>query len=126
MNDVAQQAAALTPEQKEEMTRVKKRVLIATAVYSAVAVIVILGLFMYFTSRSTELFSEYVSSAAGAQNAADLLSRSDAAKNSATVTLAAGLCVYVIGYALIYLVFKKKYPFYSDKLYRFMKNQGML
>ena len=132
---IEQQIAELTPEQKNNMGKIYKKYVLSLISIVLVGVILIIGIFAYASIREEQAKDEHDKIQATIElnksnNTYDfsLYDESMEAideyyniKQLKPLSLVIGGIVTMIGVVIVYVIFKKKYPYFSEKKYTYLK-----
>lgn len=143
---IEQQIAELTSEQKNSMKKIYRKYLISFFSVILVGVILIVGIYLYAAEPAKEAKAKYDE----LSEQIDILSDDDwnldasremfelmekrgeyfdeyhDMKRLKSSSLGIGGGVGFIGLLVVILIFKKKYPYFSEKKYLYMKKSGAL
>ena len=133
-----QQIAALTPEQKRSMGTIYKKYIVTLLLIALAGVFIIAGLFVGATIREgnakvrydaiqtqielNEMTNTYDASLF--DESSEALDEYYDMKQQKNLSLVIGSGVVVVGVLVTYGIFKKKYPYFSEKKYTYLKKQN--
>ena len=136
---VEQQVAELTQEQKNNMGKIYKNYVFSLISVVLVGVILIIGIFAYASiegEKAKDRYDAYQTSQEireqtdklqgkftvyGIGEGMELLDEYYKFERLKPLALVIGGVVVMIGVIIVYLVFKNKYPYFSEKKYKYLK-----
>ena len=132
---IEQQIAELTPEQKNNMGKIYKRLIVSLVAVVLVGVLAGVGMFVEASIREEKAKEKHERITTKIElNAADntydfslfdeqkeALNEYYDIKESKTSTLVIGSGISFLGVVVVGLVFKVKYPYFSEKKYSYLK-----
>ena len=139
---VEQQVAELTQEQKNNMGKIYKNYVFSLISVVLVGVILIIGIFAYASiegEKAKDKYDAYQTSQEireqtdklqgkitvyGIGEGMELLDEYHKMKLLKPLSLVIGGVVCMIGVIAVYLIFKKKYPYFSEKKYTYLKKMN--
>ena len=134
MNDAERKAAAMTPQQRATLIKATKKYITTCVVFGVVLLLIFGMITAYCTVRANELRSEagddliinpYASSNYNSAEAHNKWQEKwDEAARLDNIVKYGCIVVIVVGLGgliIMFVSFKKKHPYYSDKLYRAVK-----
>ena len=131
---IEQQVAALTEEQKNNLESIYKKYHRCLIFILIGALVLTLGLYCFFSVREAEAKDRYDAATASLlmsdsynspsyKTSYELLDEYFDAKELTSLAFVIGPAALLVAELIVILLFKQKYPYFSEKKYRYVKKQ---
>ncbi len=132
---IEEQIAELTPEQKNSMGKIYKKLNISIITVFLICIVLIIGIFFYFHNEEKRASDEhdriqttidinssnYKYDFSLYDDSDEALDRVYDMQEAQYLTIIIGCLVGILAIGMILVVFKTKYPYYSEKKYKYLK-----